>query len=233
MHTITRRRERREGSSPGLLLLGVLAIGCAHAASAPAPAPAADPPPTSQPSMRDYLVRRTSFTMCELEGFIALSAARNAFALGVSKEAMLAGTKPPERRAMLEELYARKESGALKNHASFAEERFYQCTDTRGLTLEKKRGAATCLARLDIIFYMDSYRAKGATQAQMLARFKRAFAKSPKDVYPDALVEKLAPMVYRATTDDDNYELRRFVFETCLFPDEWKAWWDGTHAEAR
>ena len=140
----------------------------------------------------------------------------------------MAATNPPPR-AMLEELYARKEDGTLRDYPSFAEEKFYQCTDAEGLALDKKLGGGTiCLARLDIVYFLDGYRMQGVPPVQALARFKRTFASSPKDAYPDALVEQLVPMVYRATTSEDNYELRRFVFETCLFPEEWKVWSQST-----
>jgi len=226
--TAARRLNRLRGSRLALLAVAAVATACAHGGSAPPPQHGGGRAAPTQ----DHLVRRPDFTQCELEGFIALAAARGAFAFHVSKEQALAATKVASTQAMIEDLYAAKESGAVRNHASFAERRFYACADARRLGIEKKPGgAAVCLAHLDIVFYLDAWREKGETQEEALAHFRRSFANSPRDIYPDALADALAPMVYRATTSDDDYELRRFVFESCLFPDEWKAWWESTRRD--
>ncbi len=189
----------------------------------------AQPRPQAPVAAADFLVRRPAFTQCELEGFMSLTAARNALVFGSRKESLIAGTSTsPFRTAMVEDLYVQKASGHLKNHPSFAAQKFYECSAREQLGLAPNPGgAAICLARLDIVFYLDVDRRKGRAQSEALARFKKSFPDVPKSVFPDDLVEKIAPMVFRITSEDGEYELRRFVFETCLFPDGWKQWWDA------
>ena len=52
-------------------------------------------------------------------------------------------------------------------------------------------------------------------------------------VYPAALIDRLVPMVYRVATPDDDHELRQLVFETCLFPEEWQAWYQATQRRGK
>jgi hypothetical protein len=221
-----------------LALAALLSSSACQTAQPSRPTAASGPPAASTASstvaptagsVPDFLVRRSTFTGCELEGFVSLTAARNALVFGAKKESLLgARGNGPWQRAMIDDLFARMKVHGLRSHGSFAAEKFYQCADRQRLALTKNAaGAAACLARLDIVFYMDADRRKGRTQGETLAHFKRNFAHVPKDVFPEALVEQLAPMVFRISSDDGEYELRRFVFETCLFPDEWKQWWES------
>ena len=40
-------------------------------------------------------------------------------------------------------------------------------------------------------------------------------------------------MIYRNTSSNGFFEIRRFMFESCLFPAEWKAWWDAVGVNER
>ena len=44
------------------------------------------------------------------------------------------------------------------------------------------------------------------------------------NIYNDAIIERLVPIVYQVTDDEDEHKLRRYVFETCYLPDDWRAW---------
>jgi hypothetical protein len=204
-----------------LAALALVLAACQTTGSASA-TPATEAPPPAP----DFLVRRPAFTGCELEGFMSLTAARNAIVFADKKENLLGKAPTPWRTAMVEELYARKADDKL-THAGFAAQKFYECADRERLGLARNAGAWVCFARLDVVFYLDADRRKGRTRDEAVARFQRSFAKVPKAVFPDGLVDKIAPMVFRITTDEGEYELRRFVLETCLFPDDWKAWWDA------
>ncbi len=204
--------------------VAALAFAALAACRTAPPRPAA--PAAAAPPAQDFLVRRSAFTGCELEGFMALTAARNALVFHATKESLVGDAAPASWRSqMVEDLFARKDR--LDNHASFAAEKFYACADREQLGLAKNPGAWVCLARVDIVFFLDTDRRKGRPREEAVARFEKTFAAVPKEVYPDELVEKLAPMVYRISSDEDEYDLRRFVFETCLFPDDWKRWWDA------
>lgn len=209
--------------------LVVLATVLSACQTARAPSSAASESGKREAAPADFLVRRSTFTGCELEAFISLTAARSALMFHATKDSLLAARSTgPWQRAMIADLFAQIEGGGLKNHPYFAAEKFYQCAEREELAVRKNvGGAAVCLARLDIVFYLDSDRRKGRTREEALARFRRSFANVPESVFPAALVEQLAPMAFRISADDDEYELRRLVFETCLFPGEWKAWREG------
>lgn len=216
--------------SSTLLMFIILCAGCvtnqSRATDVPVPAPAAT---------QDNLVRQPSFTNCELQAFISLSAGRNAISFGATQTALLAARgNGAFQVSMINELFARMSDGGFRDYPMFAAEKFYQCTDREGIPVAKNlNGAAVCLARQDISFYLYARKLDGRTQAEATAIVKRMFANSSQDIYPEALIDQTALMVYRADNDNDFYEIRRFSFETCLFPDEWKAWWNSQHAAAR
>jgi hypothetical protein len=94
-------------------------------------------------------------------------------------------------------------------------------------------GATVCLARHDIVFYVTADRLRGTPQAEAVPRIKSYLGKSSKAVYPEPLMEQLVPMVYRVASPDDDYQLRQIVFETCLFPEEWQAWYQATEGKGK
>lgn len=42
-----------------------------------------------------------------------------------------------------------------------------------------------------------------------------------------------APMTYRVKDFDDDYQLRQMVFETCLLPEGWKAWYQAAQSSGK
>ncbi|WP_394825663.1 hypothetical protein [Pendulispora albinea] len=174
-----------------------------------------------------------TFEVCEREAFMSLLAARNALLFHSSRES-LPGANSDDLFIipMINESYGKMKNEDLSNHGVFAAEKFYQCADREKLSVSKDPdGAAVCLGRHDILFFLDAGRREGQTQEQAKARTKSILKRDLTSTYPSALIDELTPMVYRTNSADENYALRRFVFETCLFPTEWKAWWNSFNAE--
>ena len=179
---------------------------------------------------QDLLIARPAFRACEGEAFIALLIARNAMHLNDTRESLLANSSTGElQAATINELFDDMARTGSKDHGGFAARKFYQCAKREGLGLtENMAGAAVCLARHDIVFFITIDRNKGVPQAEALARIKRFLGNSSNAVYPPALIDQLVPMIYRVASMDEDFLLRRLVFETCLFPDDWKAWYEAT-----
>lgn len=176
-----------------------------------------------------FLVRKPEFTTCEVEAFVAVGIARNAIVLKETQASMLAvKTNGPLQVAMINEVFERMKTQNLRDHGLFAAEKFYQCTQRQKLPVSRNlNGASVCLARQDILFYLNASRLKGQTEADAVFRVKGQFEKSSQAIYPDSLIDQLAPMAYRAISDNGAFELRRFAFETCLFPKDWTAWYNS------
>jgi hypothetical protein len=177
---------------------------------------------------QDFLVSRPAFRTCEREAFIALMIARNGMHFNDTRESLLANQSSGEPQiAMINELFDEIGRTGSKDHAGFAARQFYQCAKRERLALtENFAGATVCLARHDIVFFITIDRNKGVPQTESLARIRSLLGNSA--VYPVALVEQLVPMTYRLTSADEDFMLRRLIFESCLFPDDWKAWYEAT-----
>lgn len=97
--------------------------------------------------------------------------------------------------------------------------------ETGGPANQEDLYAATfCLARQDILFYLSIDREKGLLEDEAGERIRQRFSKSSQSVYSEAIIERLIPIVYQVADDEDEYKLRRYVFETCYLPDDWRAW---------
>ena len=134
--------------------------------------------------------------MCEAEAFLSLVIARNAMHLGNSKQIQLdVKSNGPFSVAAINEVYAEIDQSNTKDHGSFAARKFYQCTRREGVTVaEDVRSASVCLARQDIVFFLNVDRERGRSQADAAARIKGFLSKSSKGVYPEELVDQLVPM---------------------------------------
>lgn len=178
---------------------------------------------------QSLLFDQPAFRQCEAEAFLALVVARNAMHLDNSKETQLAvKSNGAFTIAAIEEVYADIARSGTRDHGGFAARKFYECVKREGLPLDEKPSAAVCLARQDIVFFLNVDRQRGRTQAEAGARVKGMLSKTSQTVYPEALIDRLLPMVYRVSSDDDEYELRQFVFETCLMPEDWTAWFKAS-----
>lgn len=182
-----------------------------------------------------HLMDQEGFQACEAEAFLALVVARNAMHLGNSQASQRAVPSNGDfALATIDEVYETLARTGSKDHGGFAAAKFYQCSERERLGLRANpSGAAVCLARQDLVFFLHAERLRGRAPAEAVARVKQLFGPSSPAVYPPALIDQLAPMVYRVQSGDDEYELRRFVFETCLFPSEWQAWYESTQQPAR
>lgn len=181
-----------------------------------------------------HLMDNEAFQECEAEAFLALVIARNAMHLGTSQAAQRAVPSNGEfALATIDEVYETLARTGSRDHGGFAATKFYACNSRGPLGLpENRNAAAVCLARQDLVFFLNAERVRGRAPTEAVARVKQLFGQSSPAVYPPALIDQLAPMVYRVQSGDDEYELRRFVFETCLFPREWQAWYEATQKPA-
>jgi hypothetical protein len=185
----------------------------------------------SQPvKAADLLVETAAFQQCEAEAFISLIIARNGMHLKDTRSSLLAIKSNGDFQIKtINQLFDELDATGSKDHGGFAARKFYECAQRETLGVEKNHsGAAVCLARHDIVFYATADRNKGIAQADAVARIKNSLSRTSKAIYPEALVEQLVPMTYRVASFDDDYLLRQMVFETCLFPEDWKAWYEAT-----
>ncbi len=198
-----------------VILTSILLI-IAGAAVAQDPAPAAP------------LVRQPGFVQCETYGFTALDAARNAMAYGESEQKLEADNAGyPETQALVHKLFQALQGG-LKNHDQFAVAEFYGCADQQKLKLTQDLDKATvCFARTDVVFVLYADKLDGRSEAEALTDVQQRFAKAPAGMYPAPLLKELAPLTYKVSDLDGFHALRDYVFERCLFPAEWQAWWDS------
>jgi hypothetical protein len=183
----------------------------------------------------ELLLDKPAFQQCEAEAFIALIIARNGMHLKDTRASLLAIKSNGDFQVRtINQLFDEIEATGSKDHGGFAARKFDECAKREGLEVKADpSGAAICLARHDIVFFATAERGKGTPEPEALARVRRLFAASPKSVYPDALVDQLVPMTYRVRNFDDDYQLRQMVFETCLFPEDWKAWYQAAQAPGK
>lgn len=190
--------------------------------------------PQTQPerTAQTLLLDRPAFRQCEAEAFLSLIIARNAIHLGNTKESQLAvKSNGAFAISTIEEVYLEIEKSGTRDHGTVAARKFYQCAKRENLPVpEKLSSAAVCLARQDIEFFVNIDRQRRRPQDEAEVRIKQYLSKSSKTVYPDALIDQIVPMVYRIRSADDEYQLRQMIFETCLLPDDWNAWYNASQA---
>ncbi len=180
----------------------------------------------------EFLVRSAPFEGCELEGFIALSLGRQAIFFKESKEELLKTNAVGEFQVnAINELYSEMSNGKLAHYAPFAARKFYQCTDENNLKVEKNiENASVCFARLDLQFFAYVSRINRDAKQLAINKLKRNFAAKSSETYPPKLIDKIVEMEYSRDGEDFDIEARRFIFETCLFPKDWKLWYESTRA---
>jgi hypothetical protein len=183
----------------------------------------------------DLLMEKAAFQQCETEAFIALIIARNGMHLKDTRESLLAIKSNGDFQIRtINQLFDEMQATGSKDHGGFAARKFYECAGRERLGLkEDVPGATVCLARHDIVFYATGERVRGRPQAEALSRVREILGRSSSAVYPAALIDQIVPMVYRVATPDDDYELRQLVFETCLFPEDWQAWYQATQRRGK
>lgn len=183
-----------------------------------------------------FLVRQPAFTDCELETFIALSSSRNAMAFGTPREKALAPTEPPLLAStveIIESAYTRMRQENLRDYYQFTAEFFLQCLARKQLPVSRAADVTkACVARQDIVFLLSVYRSQGLTQPDATAKVQSTLTPRSATIFPPSLIALYADMVYRGTPGGDDFELRRLTFETCLFQDEWQAWWKNEQVRA-
>lgn len=204
--------------SVGLLLAGLAAC-------------ASTPPTLVTSANNGFLVRDPAFLLCEAEALVAHDAARQTLLFDQGQEDMLANAKgDASMTRLINEIFRQIREEGLKEHAKFASAQFYQCVEREQLPVVRNPGgAAVCLARTDLVFFLNADRQRGKTPEQANESLKDYVRSASQAVYPPELIDQLTPMAYRIKNEDDHYEVRQFVFETCLVPKEWKDWWNSQH----
>ncbi|VVE19845.1 hypothetical protein PFI31113_03049 [Pandoraea fibrosis] len=84
--------------------------------------------------------------------------------------------------------------------------------------------------RFTQVFYLNERKKQGRSPNEATLMVSKMYRENTEEVLPQRLIDMAASMVYKAKTDEDMYALRRFHFESCLFPDQWKAWWNAQQA---
>ena len=182
-------------------------------------------------SAAETLLEGKAFQLCEAEAFASLIIARNAMQLNDTRESLMAGSGSPEQAREVAELFDEIERTKGKDHGKYAARRFYDCARRENLGVKEDiEWASVCLSRHDIVFYVGADRVKGTPQSEAAARAKRTLSRMSAARYPEPLIDAFVPMIYRVQSSDDDYLMRRFVFESCLFPDEFKRMLESNQA---
>jgi hypothetical protein len=180
-------------------------------------------------------LRAPAFEQCELEGFVATDLGRQALLFGETREKLLEQNGLGElQRQAIEALHAGIRDKTVSHYAAFAADRFYACAERLKLPVARNtKAASVCFARTDIQFFAQRHKEKGLSAEQARANFRTVFKDTPKEIFPDSLVDELTNWEYQVERPAEQYELRRFILESCLFPEEWKRWYNSLHPEDR
>jgi len=172
------------------------------------------------------LLERKDFRECEAQALTALSIARNTMHPTNSKQALLDVRSNVEfQTATIKEVDEELSRSGSKDHPDFAAKKFFECSKRAGLPIKEHLYAAKfCLARQDILFYLSIDREQGLPEVEAGERIRKRFSGSSRAVYSEAIIERLLPIVYQVTDDEDEYKLHRYVFETCYLPEDWEVW---------
>lgn len=210
-----------------LMTLVLLCTACAHRGAQPSLA--YSPLSFRMPKPEDNLIRKPGFSTCELEAFVALGYGRQVIVFKSTKASLLAGPGVGAFQiALIDDLFKRMQSEEFSDYPRFAAEKFYECTDREKVLVEKNlTNASICLFRQDVLFYLNERKKQGRSLNEATLMVSKMYRENTEEVLPQRLIDMAASMVYKAKTDEDMYALRRFHFESCLFPDQWKAWWNA------
>ncbi|ODP34763.1 hypothetical protein A9762_13080 [Pandoraea sp. ISTKB] len=210
-----------------VMTLVLLCAACAHRGTQPSLA--YSPLHFRMPKPEDNLIRKPGFRICESEAFVALGYGRQVIVFKDTKASLLAGPDVGALQIVLiDDLFKRVQSEGFSDYPRFAAEKFYECTDREKVLVEKNlTNASICLFRQDVLFYLNAKKKQGLSQNEAMLMVSKMYRENTEEVLPQRLIDMAAPMVYKAKTDEDMYALRRFHFESCLFPDQWKAWWNA------
>ena len=156
------------------------------------------------------------FRDCELHAFIAWDAARQVLLFHVTEAQLLAGPHVGDFQiALYHEIFAHLEQGALHDYNHFAASRLLACTQRASIpTRDSEDVVASCFARLDIVMLLRADMLRGSSEAESKANVAQRL--TSRQLYPVSLIDALTPKVYNAPSEDDFFDLRRSVFESCL-----------------
>lgn len=143
---------------------------------------------------------KAAFRLCDSRTFAALAMGRTYLYEGRDRQKVLALVKDHDwARPLAENLVRRADAGEIKHPAQFATEVLFQCAINETIQVGGSRtDAQVCLARTDIAAELHAARAQGVSRAQAVGRTTGRL--KPPELYPPAIVNTVADVVYGAQT---------------------------------
>lgn len=184
-----------------------LQVGAALAQRASAP-PARPAEPAS--------AAKAAFRLCDSRTFIAVAMGRVYLYEGRDRQRVLTLVKNDNwARPLAENLIRRADAGEIVHPAQFATEVLFQCAISEAIQVGASRAdAQLCIARTDIAAELHEARARGVSRAQAVARTSGRL--KPPELYPPAMVNTLADVIYRAQSPPSLRTLSSEVLWGCL-----------------
>jgi hypothetical protein len=195
-------------SNPLSFVLWPLAVWLSAAAAAVAQ-------PASRPQAPAGNMRN-AFQLCDARTFVAMGLARSYFTGGRQKEPVRSLVKnDPWGRETAETLFRLADAGTLQHHAEFAADVLVQCAVANVVQVgAPKNQVRLCLARTDVGFYLHADRTAGLVRQEAISR--TAARLKPREVYPTALVNAVAEVVYRPEKIPDLRALTSRMLWSCI-----------------
>jgi hypothetical protein len=181
---------------------------------------AAQPPPA--PAHDAEAAQRRAFLVCDIESRMALNMARNYFLSGRKEDQVLpyVGNRQPGL-GIAQRLFREAAAGTVSHHADFATEILFECASREKMSLDKPRGlVTTCFARVDIPFFLHTWRQQGLAKDAAIARVETML--KDRNVYSEPLIQSTAQTVYSADVHEDGRKVMGTVFWSCVYNTEWR-----------
>lgn len=162
-------------------------------------------------------IESSEYQRCEAEGFVAYGTARETLRKRLPKNHWtLHPYRSDYQLSIVDELYARIESGNLKNHLIFGAEKFHSCMDEVNFPLaHTPEKTATCFAKADVALYAQDYKAGGGGIAGT-KKYARNYLKNTDD-YPKKMLDEIIPIAFKATSLDEFLAIRNQIFRDCVY----------------
>jgi hypothetical protein len=163
------------------------------------------------------------FKLCESESFMSLHMARNYLLLSKrDKNSVLAYINKDDQFAnnVAKDLFEGVEGGKIQHYADFATTKLMTCIHREDVEFSKPESELRlCFTRVDIPFFLSTFKDQGLSKSQAIERASRAFQN--QRVYPTALVNSVAAQMFPPGPETNPDELMKKSFWACVFSDEW------------
>jgi hypothetical protein len=159
---------------------------------------------------------QAAFRLCDSRTFVASSMARTYLYEGRDRQKVIALVNNDNwARPLAENLMRRVDASEIKHPAQFAAEILFQCAITEAIQVGASRTEVqVCLARTDIAAELHAARLQGTSRVQAVARTRGRL--KPPELYPPAMVDTVADIVYSAKTMPSLRALSSEVLWGCL-----------------